>query len=166
MGQGQPELMRWILVLIMPHVQNHSPDLLTCSPARYHCATTALFNKPHPTWTKVINHCSRGMTDWMYKWWCFRSWFCFVIPHWPKIICTNGRGSFRNHAPDVHLFVWIINLQPSTIHSVFRLPTSIARLLHSVYQPMGFPSLKFAWHIWCNLKCIVAMILKYFSLHM
>ena len=37
--RGQPGLMR--LILCMNQVQNWSPNLLTCSPACYHCATTA-----------------------------------------------------------------------------------------------------------------------------
>ena len=39
--RGQPELMRWILLWIMLLVQDQSLDLLTSSPARYHCAMDA-----------------------------------------------------------------------------------------------------------------------------
>ena len=38
---GQPGLMRWILIWNMPLVQDWSLDLLTCSPARYHCTKDA-----------------------------------------------------------------------------------------------------------------------------
>ena len=38
-GRGQPGLMRRILLRIMPLVQDGSLDLLTSSPARYHCTT-------------------------------------------------------------------------------------------------------------------------------
>ena len=38
-GQWQPGLMRWILIWIMPQVQDRLLDLLTCNPARYHCTT-------------------------------------------------------------------------------------------------------------------------------
>ena len=41
LGRGQPGLIRWILLWIMPLVQDRSLNLLTCSPARYHCATDA-----------------------------------------------------------------------------------------------------------------------------
>ena len=37
LGRGQPGLMRWILLWIMPPVQDRSLDLLTRSPARYYC---------------------------------------------------------------------------------------------------------------------------------
>ena len=37
----QPDLMRWILVWIMPQVQDQSLNLLICSPMYYHCAMTA-----------------------------------------------------------------------------------------------------------------------------
>ena len=39
LGRGQPEQMRWILLWIMPMVQVLLLDLLTSSPASYHCAT-------------------------------------------------------------------------------------------------------------------------------
>ena len=35
LGRGQPGVMRWILLWIMPLVQDRSLDLLTSSPARY-----------------------------------------------------------------------------------------------------------------------------------
>ena len=41
LGQGQPGLMRWILLWTMPPVQDRSLDLLTSSLARYHCTTDA-----------------------------------------------------------------------------------------------------------------------------
>ena len=41
LGRGQPGLMRWILVWIMPQVQDWLLNLLTRSPVSYHCATTA-----------------------------------------------------------------------------------------------------------------------------
>ena len=43
LGRGRPGLMRWILVWIMPQMQDCSLDLLTSSPLRYHCANI----KPH-----------------------------------------------------------------------------------------------------------------------
>ena len=39
LGGGQPGLMRWIVLWIMPLVQDQSLDLLTLSPAHYHWAT-------------------------------------------------------------------------------------------------------------------------------
>ena len=41
LGQGQSRLMRWILVWIIPQVQDQSLNLLICSPVPYHCATAA-----------------------------------------------------------------------------------------------------------------------------
>ena len=41
LGRRQYGLMRWILLWIMPLVQNHS-DLLTSSPVRYHCTKAPL----------------------------------------------------------------------------------------------------------------------------
>ena len=38
---GQPGLVRWILLWIMPQVQYRLFDLLTCSLARYHCTMDA-----------------------------------------------------------------------------------------------------------------------------
>ena len=47
LGQGQFELMIWILVQIMPQVQDLSLDLLTGSPVCYHCAMDAPFGVNH-----------------------------------------------------------------------------------------------------------------------
>ena len=44
LGQGQPGLLRWILVWIMPQVQDWLVEQLICSPMRYHCATAALIS--------------------------------------------------------------------------------------------------------------------------
>ena len=41
LGRRQNEQMRRNLQGIMPQVQDRSLDMLICSPARYHCATTA-----------------------------------------------------------------------------------------------------------------------------
>ena len=41
LSPGQPGLTKWILLWIMPLVQDYSLDLLTCSPVRYHWATDA-----------------------------------------------------------------------------------------------------------------------------
>ena len=41
LGRRQPGLMRWFLLWIMPLVQDRSLDLLTSSPACYHCAMDA-----------------------------------------------------------------------------------------------------------------------------
>ena len=41
LGRRHPGLMRWILLGIMPLVQDRSLDLLISSPARYHCTTDA-----------------------------------------------------------------------------------------------------------------------------
>ena len=41
--RGQPRLMRWILLLYMPLVQDRSLNLLTSSPMCYHYATDAPF---------------------------------------------------------------------------------------------------------------------------
>ena len=38
LGWGQTELMRWILLWIMPMAQDRSLELLTSSPACYHCS--------------------------------------------------------------------------------------------------------------------------------
>ena len=42
-GREQPGLMQWILFCIMPLLQDHSSDLLTCSLARYYFAVDILF---------------------------------------------------------------------------------------------------------------------------
>ena len=44
LGWGQPGLMRWILLWIMPLVQDWSLNLLTSTPACYHCTTDAALN--------------------------------------------------------------------------------------------------------------------------
>ena len=41
LGREQTGIIRWISVWIMPQVQDRSMDLLTGSPALYHCATTS-----------------------------------------------------------------------------------------------------------------------------
>ena len=41
LGRGQPGLMKWIVVWIMPQVQHKSLNLLTCSPVHHHCAAAA-----------------------------------------------------------------------------------------------------------------------------
>ena len=41
LGRGQPRLIGWILLWIMPMVQNQSLDPLTSSPVHYHCAKDA-----------------------------------------------------------------------------------------------------------------------------
>ena len=41
LGRGQPGLMRWILLWIMPLAPDRSFDLVTSNPARYQCATDA-----------------------------------------------------------------------------------------------------------------------------
>ena len=45
--QGQPGLIRLILLWIVPLEQDQSLDLLTSSPACYHCATDAPYSKEH-----------------------------------------------------------------------------------------------------------------------
>ena len=60
LGQRQPGRIRGILSWIMPLAQDRSPDLLACSPARYHCTTDA----PCHVETKI----SYGMKMWWHEW--------------------------------------------------------------------------------------------------
>ena len=57
LGQGQHGLMRWILLWILPLVQDQSLGLLTSSPACYYCTT-----KPphHPVVVRTLNN-ARGV---------------------------------------------------------------------------------------------------------
>ena len=48
--------MRWILIRIMPYIQDHSLHVLTSSPARYHWITDVPFLKKN--WTELLTCCS------------------------------------------------------------------------------------------------------------
>ena len=48
LGRGQPGLMKWFLLWIMALVQDRSVDMLTSSPARYHCTTDTPGRHPPP----------------------------------------------------------------------------------------------------------------------
>ena len=70
LGWGQPGLMRWILLWIMPLVQDRLLDLLTSSPACYDCTTGGPMNIPDIMlycllwYSKCLNtHWSRQITQ-------------------------------------------------------------------------------------------------------
>ena len=55
LGRGQPRPMSWVMIWIMPQVQDRSLDLLTWSPARFHCTTVASPHYISFTCIKLIN---------------------------------------------------------------------------------------------------------------
>ena len=79
LGRGQPGRMRWILLCIMPQVQDRSLDLLSSSPARYHCTTDApprMMNRwswcsiSHRSWWPLVYHCIWNMSAALISnWW-------------------------------------------------------------------------------------------------
>ena len=58
-GRRQPGQMKWILLWIMPLVQDQSLDLLTSSPARYHCATDNLSQISRYSRHRIMTTCRR-----------------------------------------------------------------------------------------------------------
>ena len=88
LGPGQPGLLRWILLWIMPLVEDQLLDLLTSSPAHHDWATVApsspiiiteekllfyivLFNCCGPEWVWVFDHplsCSCLSGTWDDRW--------------------------------------------------------------------------------------------------
>ena len=85
---GQFGLMRWILVCIMPQVQDQSLDLLTSSHAHYHCATDS--PTPPPTNLSIISNLYMNINIHVWKLKCTTAGFCI----WPGLVtsclsCTN-----------------------------------------------------------------------------
>ena len=67
LDRGQPGLMRWILLWIMPLVQDRLLDLLASSPAHYHCATAA------PIIQNRIDKTKSGPSTQSCKWFLYRN---------------------------------------------------------------------------------------------
>ena len=106
LGRGKPRLMRWILLWIMPQVQDRSLDLLACSPAHYHCTTDAPLHTRHLTnitkyqtihneiwrqwftkWDTIASECewvskwvSKWASEWMSEW--MSEWASEWVSEW------------------------------------------------------------------------------------
>ena len=68
-GRRQPGLMRWILLWIIPLVQDRSLDLLTSSQGRHHCITDALRMQGSQVYRRVFVLYTR----YHYAEWCVES---------------------------------------------------------------------------------------------
>ena len=73
LSRRQPGQLRWILLWIMPLVQDGSLYLLASSTARYHC-TVKKWNE-----------------------WCFRPRFCTVRLYWARTTWANKINFVMNH---------------------------------------------------------------------
>ena len=71
LGRGQPVLMRWLLLWIMPLAQDRSIDLLVSCSTRYHCTAdvSSLCRVEFSTMATLIT--SR----------CLYVLFCMLLPH-------------------------------------------------------------------------------------
>ena len=109
--RGQPGLMGWILLRIMPLMQDRSLDLLISSPARYHCATDApldagtwrfnYHNVLHLTRSLCITHSNKhnsaGILSFLYSTTCVAStmvWICTSTTTIEYMISLMKRNNF------------------------------------------------------------------------
>ena len=107
MGWGQPGLMRWILLWIMPLVQDQSLNLLTSSPVHYHCAT----DPPHSPTSSMIIYTRQNKFYCTFKSLCtiFLSWMNITASSSCLINCLKQRTSTFTPKPQIPHIVMKMN---------------------------------------------------------
>ena len=106
LGRGL-DLMRWVLVWMIPQVKDWLHDLLTCSPARYNFATAAfLSNSQWDIWI-IWTHCgiislcyhfrrnTKRVADWLRHWLCYQGVFSWVS-FFAGSVMNRGVGNVLN----------------------------------------------------------------------
>ena len=85
LGRGQCELMRWILVWMMPQVQDPSLELLTCSWGHYHCEISAIW----------LEH---SMDASLWYWWPHKGVFITKVFTWMIVLEETKHTHTHTHA--------------------------------------------------------------------
>ena len=112
LGRGQPGLMRWILLWIMPLVQDRLLDLLTSSPECYHCKKDV----PNNFWYSFF--CA------LKKLYVARNYLTQTNVYSPPSCGLRSKRDFRVR----------VMISPTGTERTYGLPTQRIRIIHPPYQ--------------------------------
>ena len=162
---GHPRLMRWILVWMIPQVQDRSLDLVTCSPTHYYCITIALFIVIKLIWLKQLTN--NLFTCWQIT--CHYNTICQPKPvlsiskpinRWSIYICGHNHQDHNTRNVSMEPC-----RHPRCSRSVFVEQWCGTRDLWYTLTTMFFPSFTFGrtmsrWRHWCryNTGCSKAFL--------